>query len=173
VTAEAAEPDGLPTRVLEFLRGGYPVVAATVDEDGAPMTTLVTWIVAIDARTLRLAMSKGASLRNVERQPTMSFEILGEGFVWGVRGTARVVKETMETCPFPSAVVEIALTEVRDHSHRGVIVTAPTTLYAPGKTHRYLAEDAIFSELRAPDDPREWRPMLEMLDRLGDSRLRG
>jgi hypothetical protein len=165
--------EGLPRRVVEFLRGGYPVVAATVDAAGEPMTTLVTWIVAADPLTLRLAMSKGAALANVERIATMSFEIIGEGFVFGARGQAHIVKETMETSPFPSSVVEVRLTEVRDHSHRGVVTTAPTALYAHGKTHRYLAEDAIFSELRTPDDPTVWRPMIDMLERLGEGRLRG
>ena len=65
-----------------------------------------------------------------------------------MRGTARVIRESLGAVPFPSAAVEIAVTDVRDHSHDGVMTSAPTVLYAHHKTHRYVVEDAIFAELR-------------------------
>jgi hypothetical protein len=137
----------LPGRVQQFLQGGYPVVLATVDAVGAPMTTLVTWIIALDATTLRV-VTGGAALENLRARPHVSLELIGDGFVVGMRGTARVIREAMGAVPFPSAGVEIEVAEVRDHSHHGVVTSAPTVLYAHQKTHRYVVEDEIFAELR-------------------------
>ena len=68
----------LPGRVQQLLQGGHPVVLATVDAEGAPMTTLVTWILAVDDRTLRV-VTGGSALVNIRDRPAVSLEVIGDG----------------------------------------------------------------------------------------------
>ena len=41
-----------------FLTGGRPAVLATADRFGSPHTSLITWLVARDARTVALALDR-------------------------------------------------------------------------------------------------------------------
>jgi len=140
----------LPDNIVEFLQGGKSVVIATVDEQGQPLTTIMTWVVARDNETVAIAMDqRGRALQNIRKNGQIALEILGDNITFGARGTARVVKEKMDSSPFPSAIVEVKITECKDHSVPGLIYKGPTYEFAADKQHRYEIEQAVFEELRS------------------------
>lgn len=140
----------LPQHIIEFLQGGKTVIIATVSEKGEPLTTIMTWVVAKDSKTIAIAMDqRGRALQNVRANSEMALEILGDNITFGVRGTAKVVKEKMESSPFPSVIVEVKIEEVRDHSVPGLIYKGPTYEFEEDKQHRWEIERAVFNELKS------------------------
>ena len=148
--AEGA-PLEMPPYLVQFLLGGQALVVATVDEQGAPQTTLMTWAVARNPQTLALAVdTRGRSMRNIRRTGKVAVEVLGDDICYGLRGTAVVEKELMESAPFPCALVAVRIEEVRDHAAAGVRFKGPSYSFHEGKEHRRGVEDAIFAELKGP-----------------------
>jgi hypothetical protein len=141
----------MPPHLVQFLLGGQALVVATVDEQGAPMTTLMTWAVARNPQTLTLAVdARGRSMRNIRASGKIAVEVLGDDICFGVRGIAVVEKELMESTPFPCALVAMRVEEVRDHAAAGVHFKGPSYSFHQGKEHRRGVEDAIFAELKGP-----------------------
>ncbi len=142
-------PGQMPPQLVQFLLGGQTCVVATVDEQGVPMTTLMTWVVARNETTLTMAIdTRGRSLRNVRTNGRLAVEVLGDDLCFGLRGVATVEKELMASTPFPSALVTLRIEEVRDHSAPGIRFVGPTYSFHPGKEHRAGIEEAVFLELK-------------------------
>lgn len=140
----------LPAEVVRHLSGGGACVVATVDPDGRPSTTLMTWAVARDPRHVALCVDtrSGAFLNLVERGG-IALEVLGDGLVWGAKGVATIEKPAMTATPFPCALVAVTVDEVRDHAAPGVRFRGPSYVYDEDKQHRHELERRIFDELRA------------------------
>jgi hypothetical protein len=122
----------MPADLVAYLAGGKLVVVATVDEDGWPYTMVMNWAVARDAHTLRLAMDhRTRSLRNVRANGRVMLEVVGDGLIYGVRGSAKVLLESMTNAPVPSAMVEVAVELVKRDLPPGVIVEGPMFRWGP------------------------------------------
>jgi len=107
----------LPERAMKYLQVGRLVVMATVDERGWPDTAPISWIAAVDSRTLRLAISQEvATFRNIQRNENVMLSLLGAAMTLGIRGRARIVSETIDDIPLPMAMVEVIVDEVKDDS---------------------------------------------------------
>lgn len=140
----------LPEVLVSHLVGGQISVVATIDEDGRPSTTLMSWVVALSPSRLVLCVdTRSRAYANLAVRRGVALEVLGDDLVWGVRGVAKVAKERMESTPFPCAIVEVAVDDVRDHSASGTHFQGPGYRYADGKAHRHDLEDRIFAELRS------------------------
>src|SRR6266850_2542597 len=110
------DPAEMPPQLVQFLLGGQALVVATVDEQCVPTTSLMTWAVARNPLTVALAVDlRNRSLRNLRMRPKVAIEVLGDDLCYGLRGTAVVEKELMESAPFPCALVAVRIEEVRDH----------------------------------------------------------
>ena len=139
---------GMPPLLVQFLLGGQTCVVATVDEQGAPMTTLMTWVVARNEHSLTMCIdTRGRALKNVRANGKVAVEVLGDDLCFGLRGVATIEKELMDSPPFPSALVTLRIEEVRDHSAPGIRFMGPTYSFHPGKEHRAGVEEAVFREL--------------------------
>jgi len=153
-SSAAAPPNELPPELVQFLTGGQCCVVATIDDSGAPATTLMTWVSARDPLTLTLAVDqRSRALRNLRKRPLVAIEVLGDGLCYGLRGHAEVEKETMDAAPFPSALVAVRIEECRDHGAPGVKFFGPRYEFEAGKEHRGEIEKAVFAELRGPPPP--------------------
>jgi len=142
-------PDALSPDDVSFLSGGRACVVATLDADGRPSTTLMTWVVARDERTLAACVdTRSRAYRNVAERGCVAIELLGDGRVLGLKGVAVVETESMVSAPFPAACVRIALDEVLDHGAPGVRFVGPSYSFEDGKEHRVDVERAVFAELR-------------------------
>ena len=147
----AENPSEMPPHLVQFLLGGQALVVATADEQGAPLTTLMTWAVARNPQTLTLAVdTRGRAMRNIRRNSKVAIEVLGDDICYGLRGTAVVEKELMQSAPFPCALVAVRIEEVRDHAAAGVQFRGPSYSFHPDKEHRRGVEEEIFAELKGP-----------------------
>lgn len=145
--AQSAEI-GVPG-LARLLRNGQPCVLATVDPEGAPYTTFMSWVSARDDRTVCLALdTRGRAMRNLQHNPSVALEVLAPDRVLGLRGVARIGAEQVASCPFPAVRVEIDVSEGRDHTGHGIIWQGPAYSFAEGKEHRYAVEQAVLAELR-------------------------
>ena len=144
-------PLEMPPQLVQFLLGGQPLVVATSDENGAPVTTLMTWAVARNPQTLTLAVDiRGRAMRNLRANAKVAVEVLGDDICYGLRGTAVVEKELMQSPPFPCAQVAVRVEDIRDHSVAGVQFKGPSYAFHSEKEHRRGVEEAIFAELKGP-----------------------
>lgn len=139
----------LPEPVARGLTGGQSCVVATVDADGRPDTTLMTWVVARSERLLALCVdTRSRAFQNLQGNADVALEVLGDEVTLGVRGIARVEKEQLNAAPFPCALVRVDVVEVRDHAAPGTRYVGPTYSYDDDKQHRLEFERTIFDELR-------------------------
>ena len=144
-------PTEMPPHLVQFLLGGQALVVATVDEQGYPHTTLMTWAVARNPQTLTLAVdTRSRSMRNIRAHPKVAIEVLGDDICYGLRGTAVVEKELMQSAPFPCALVAVRVDEVRDHAAAGIQFRGPSYSFHPGKEHRRGVEEGVYAELKGP-----------------------
>lgn len=105
----------LPASAVNFLRGGKIVVVTTVDREGRPNAAPFSWVVAKDNKTIRLGINQGvATLENIRHRGEVCLSLTGPELHLTVKGTARVVKDTIEDAPIPTAVVEVEVREVKD-----------------------------------------------------------
>ena len=142
-------PAQMPPHLTQFLLGGQTLVIATVDADGLPWTTVMTWAVARDPQTITVAVdTRSGALRNLRATGKAAIEVLGDDLCYGLRGTAIIEKETMASPPFPCALVAIKLESVRDHGAAGVKFVGPSYSFHPGKEHRKGVEEAVYQELK-------------------------
>lgn len=141
----------MPPHLVQFLVGGKTCVVATVDEQGLPQTTLMTWVVARNPQTLTIAVdTRSRALRALRANGRIAVEVLGDDLCYGLRGTALVEKELMQSAPFPCALVAVKLEDVRDHGAAGVRFVGPSYSFHPGKEHRKGVEESVFAELKGP-----------------------
>ncbi len=107
----------LPERAMHYLQVGRLVVLATVDERGWPDTCPISWIVALDPGTLRLAISREVSTyHNLLNNENVMISLLGGAMTLGIRGRARILADDMLEVPLPMAMVEVQVDEVKDDS---------------------------------------------------------
>jgi predicted pyridoxine 5'-phosphate oxidase superfamily flavin-nucleotide-binding protein len=107
----------LPDRAMNYLQVGRLVILSTVDERGWPDAAPISWITALDRRTLRLAVSPQVSTyRNILKNERVALELIGGAMTLGISGRAHVITESIEAVPFPMAMVEVIVDEVKDDS---------------------------------------------------------
>ena len=117
----------LPPKAVEALAGGWLVLVATVDEDGSPYTMVMNWAAARDAKTVRLSLDRRTrTLDNIRRNGRIALEVMADGLIIGVRGTARIIQEEMAHAPIPSAMVEMTVERVKDDLIDGVEFRGPS-----------------------------------------------
>jgi hypothetical protein len=78
----------------------------------------------------------------------MMLQVIGNGLIFGVRGTARVIREQMDNAPIPSAMVELTVEAVKRDLPPGVQVTAPAFEWGPMGGYMMPIEEKMFEEMR-------------------------
>jgi hypothetical protein len=144
----------LPPEAVEWLQSERLVVLASASADGDPASHVVSWALAIDPRTVRLAVRHAAlAVEHVRATGRLALEILGEGIAIGARGSARVVHEHMDSTPRGNAMIELTVEEVVSHLPQGLALHAPSW-DAPARSEEASARlEAVFAELRDGGDP--------------------
>lgn len=148
--SSGTERDTLPDAVVEFLAGGRLVFGATIDDEGRPYSMVMNSAVALDSHTIRFALDhRTHTLKNLRERPAMMLEIVGDGFVFGVRGTVRTLKEKMENAPIPSALMQLDIESVKSDLPPGVQVRAIEFDWGSLEPFMGPVEPRMFEELRA------------------------
>ena len=148
---KASPPTAMPRELVQYLIGGQTCVVASVDPEGRPVTSIMTWVVARDTQTVAIAVDiRSRALANVRATGQLALEVLGDDLCFGLRGVAVVEKERLDSAPFPSALVAVRIEECRDHAAAGVKFFGPRYHFHAGKEHRSVVEKKVFEELKGP-----------------------
>jgi flavin reductase (DIM6/NTAB) family NADH-FMN oxidoreductase RutF len=147
--ASGTQRADMPQRLIDYLSGGRLVVAATNGPDGFPHTMVMNSAVAAGPHIVRFALDhRTQSLKNLRADARIMIEVIGDGMVYGVRGTAAIVREQMAHAPVPSALVEVTVEAVKSDLPPGVVVQAP--VFSWGALEGFMApiDPVMFEELR-------------------------
>ena len=108
----------LSPELFDYLQMHHPFVVITIDEDGDPCAEMVSWIQAIDASTIRLAIgSRRRSVENIRGGRAVVLQILGAKLAYEIKGSARIIKERCESVRFPQTMVELKVLSVRENMY--------------------------------------------------------
>jgi hypothetical protein len=150
----------LTDRAMNYLQVGRLVFMATVDERGMPNTSPISWITAIDSRTLRLAVSTEVqTYYNILKNPNVMISLLGGAMTLGIRGRAQVLCEQIEDVPFPMAMVEVEIDEVKDDSVIGRGLSGELIKWE--ERRRTVSDLRVENALRAGPSTCEIAPAME------------
>jgi hypothetical protein len=146
---ERSGENALRRAMHELLRGGTVVVLASIAPDGTPSTALCSWIVAKGPQRLALALDKRSSAYTsiAAGSNQIALEVMADDILLSIRGRASIEKDSLESVPFPCALVSLDVLEIRDHMLEGVRFHGPHYAFARGKEHRTDVERKIFDEL--------------------------
>ncbi|MEZ4554687.1 MAG: pyridoxamine 5'-phosphate oxidase family protein [Dehalococcoidia bacterium] len=144
----------LPPEVVDWLQSERLVVLATASSDGVPATHVVSWVVAVDTRTVRFAVRHAAeTVAHVRQTGRLAMEVVGDGFSIGARGAARIVREHMPSTPRENAMIELTVEEVVSHLPQGMALRGPAWDVPPGRELDAAARSgAVYEELRRGAD---------------------
>ncbi len=141
----------MPPDLLEYLQGGHVVVLVTVDPRGFPELSLITWVLAIDDRTIRfVAGAHNPSAKNVLRNGCVALQILGPRIAYAIKGKARLLKEHIEATSFPESLFEMAVEEVYENRFGTTQVGGPIQIIREDKMEELAAEVGarVLAEMR-------------------------
>lgn len=99
---------------------------STVDhESGAPSVSAISWLLAKDERTVRLAVDQRSRIvTNLKKQPLCTLTLIGAGSVHAVYASAKVASEALEGVPFKLVCFDLDISAVRDAMFYGARISA-------------------------------------------------
>jgi len=144
----------LPAEVVEWLQSERLVVVGSASRSGDPATHVVSWVVAVDPQTVRLAVRHAAlAVEHVRETGRLAIEVVGDGFSVGARGSARVVREHMPSTPMGNAMIELRVEEVVSHLPAGMALHGPRwDLPADRASEAADRTATVYEELRCGGD---------------------
>jgi len=143
--------DRLSPEIVDYLQCQHPFVVITNGEDGWPCADVVSWILALDEQTIRLAIgAQRPSVANIRRRHEITLQIFGSRLSYEIKGTGRVIKERCESIRFPQAMVELKVVSIRENMYPANFVTGDLPVSWPESTdgHHHEWNRAIAEEMR-------------------------
>ncbi|MFD1772940.1 pyridoxamine 5'-phosphate oxidase family protein [Paenibacillus rhizophilus] len=106
----------LTESLLKMLQNETFVLLNTVDaESGGPTSTAISWVYAVNATTLRLAIDHRSRLvRNMKENPLVTLTIFGEGTVHAINGRSVVKIDPLPEVPFEMCCFDVQISAVRN-----------------------------------------------------------
>jgi len=112
----------LNEKMYKSMQDLTPVVIATAFNN-KPYTTFITWAIAKDENTVRVAVSTNSkTVENIKENPNVCIELFDEDTALSVFGKAEILKESIEDIPFPVAIIEIKVEDIKDNLFPGATV---------------------------------------------------
>ncbi len=141
----------LSPELFEYLQTHHPLVVLTVDESGCPCADMISWVVAADERTVRLAIgSQRPSVAHIRANGLAALQIIGPRLACEIQGTAQVIRERCESVRFPQTMVELRVESVRDNMYPANFVIGDVPVGWPHSTDGYHEQwnQAMAEEMR-------------------------
>lgn len=106
----------LTDSLLEMLQSETFVLLSTVDaETGGPTSTAISWLYAVNAGTIRLAIDHRSRLvANMKTNPLITITVFGEGSVHAINGRASVKTDPLPDLPFKLCCFDVEIEAVRN-----------------------------------------------------------
>lgn len=141
----------LPVELVSFLQGNRLVLLVTDDADsGHPNVHAVSWVVASDSKTVRLAADTRARLvRNLQASDRAVLVVPGAGGFWSINCRAEMESAILEDVPLKLARLRLDVEVVRDVMFFGSRLTEPPAYevtYNPDAAARL--DNRVFTALR-------------------------
>jgi len=108
--------NALPDELVSFLQGERMVTVTSIDaENGSPNVICISWLLATDAATLRMAVAeRSAFLGNIAKDDRVAVTVFGLGTAYAVTGRARKFADKLQGSTLNMSGVEIKVEAVRD-----------------------------------------------------------
>ncbi|WP_203362186.1 pyridoxamine 5'-phosphate oxidase family protein [Bacillus sp. REN10] len=102
--------------LFEALQKDRFVTVATIDhETGGPMIHAISWIYAVDERTIRFAAtSQSRMIENLEKNTAIAINMISNESTYTITGESHILSKKVEGIPLKIAIVELAIKEIRD-----------------------------------------------------------
>lgn len=142
----------IPPALLEYLQGGHIVVLATVDPQGLPELELITWVLAMDERTVRFVVSANYdAAHNVMRNGSVALQVLGPNMGYAIKGRARLLKDHVEATNFPQILFEMKVEEVYEDRFGATHIAGPIPYTRTDRVNELSAQvgASVLAEMRA------------------------
>lgn len=149
--SNAAVPTELSPELTAFLQGAQLVLVTTLDlETKWPTNNLITWVLAKDSATLRLAAdAKGRVMNNIRNDERVLLTVMTLGACHTIEGTAKVIAEEIQGVSLKLACAELKVKAVRDVTFWGGKITAePQYDVTYDKALKEKLDTGVFSALR-------------------------
>ncbi|ACN99178.1 pyridoxamine 5'-phosphate oxidase-related FMN-binding [Sulfurihydrogenibium azorense Az-Fu1] len=140
----------LNKNLMKLLNDLTPAVFATVDGD-KPYLAFVSWLIAKDQNTLRVALSKNSkSVENVKNNPNVAISVFGPEIAATIYGKAEIIKNSIEDIPFGVSVLEVKVENVVDNLFPGATVKGTIPFEHTGNVQKALElDDKVLKALRS------------------------
>jgi len=108
--------DKLTDELVSYLQGERIVTVSSIDaENGSPNVLCISWMIAKDNGTLRLAIDgRSKFLQNIEKDNRVTVTVFGLGSAYAIVGQARKTADKLEGVTLNMSGVEIAVESVID-----------------------------------------------------------
>lgn len=116
----------LSAELHDYLQGPNLVLVTTLDADtGWPTNNLITWVVSLDRRRIRLAADAGGRvLGNIRQNDRVLLTVMTHGACHGIEGHARIVADELEGVSLKLGCAEVEVKAIRDVTFWGGQITA-------------------------------------------------
>lgn len=112
----------LNKKLFEIMQDLTPTVISTVKDD-KPYTTFITWAIAKDENTVRIGVSTNSqTVENIRNNENVCFEVFDKDTALSVSGKAKILKKSIEGIPFPVAIIEIEVEDIKDNLFPGATI---------------------------------------------------
>ncbi|WP_448587597.1 pyridoxamine 5'-phosphate oxidase family protein [Thermocrinis sp.] len=142
----------IPQRVIDAMKdlGVFPVVLCTVDKEGNPHLTFITWVYPTNDRTLKMALSSNAkSAKNILETGRVSLMVFYADTAVALYGKAKMALDRIEDVKFPVSVFEMSVEKVEDVLFPGGTVTGPIPFAHTGDLLKAAElDEMVLSSLR-------------------------
>lgn len=141
----------LPPELQQYLQRSNMVLVTTLDsETKGPTNNLITWVLAKDEKTLRLAAdAKGRLMSNIRADGRVVLTVMTAGSVFSIQGTAQVTVENVEGVSLKLAIADVAIERVWDIMFwGGKLVTEPQSTVTYDAALKEKLDTGVFAALR-------------------------
>ncbi|PLS16544.1 hypothetical protein CVD28_15785 [Bacillus sp. M6-12] len=111
--------------LFDLLQKEHYIILATVDhETGGPNVNAISWVYAHSEDAIRFAVdNRSRIVQNLVNNPSAAFTLIANETTYSISGKASILEQKLEGVPLKLALVEVAISEVRDIMFYGSKIT--------------------------------------------------
>ncbi|WP_438351643.1 pyridoxamine 5'-phosphate oxidase family protein [Paenibacillus sp. FA6] len=137
--------------LLSQLKSETFVLLNTIDvETGGPTSSAISWIYALNASTLRLAIDHRSRLvENIRNNPLVTITVFADGKVHAINGRASIVLDPLPEVPFKLCCFDISIEAVRNALFYGAqLSSAPQYIKTYDQRASEKLDGQVFSAMQ-------------------------
>ncbi|MGF6951273.1 putative pyridoxamine 5'-phosphate oxidase family protein [Neobacillus sp. B4I6] len=113
--ANQVEPKLIKPLYDELQKERFVTVATVDHESGGPNINSISWVLAKDESTIYFAVdNRSRILENLINNNQVVINIIANESTYAIHGTAQIIEERLKDVPLKLALIQVAITAVRD-----------------------------------------------------------